>query len=114
MGDRAQVKLLFEDNKELYFYTHWNGYVLPETVCNALIRGKGRWDDHEYLARIIFSEMIQDEILDETGYGIGFWKHGDLGYPVIEVDMPKNIMKIPDKGEYPFDQLEKLKEDIRW
>ena len=72
MGDRAQVKITSQDNPDLYFYTHWGAEKLPIVVANALNRGRGRWGDYEYLNRIIFSEMIQDEVLSETGYGIGF------------------------------------------
>jgi len=68
MGDRANI--CFKDQGEIYFYTHWNGYLLNKTLANALDRGRDRWDDPPYLAGIIFSEMIKDKILEETGYGI--------------------------------------------
>jgi hypothetical protein len=86
MGDRAQVKFVYPDKKEVYFYTHWGGYCLKDDVINAIKRGADRWEDEEYLARIIFSEMIQNNVLEETGFGIGFEMHGDLSHPVIIVD----------------------------
>lgn len=69
MGDRRHVILHYRNGKEIYFYTHWGGSELPQTVQNALKREQ-RWDDESYLARIIFSEMIKDEPNGETGYGI--------------------------------------------
>lgn len=71
MGDRGnvQVKENAEDNG-VFFYTHWSGSDLPKIVSAALKRGQGRWGDTPYLARIIFCEMVKDEVLDETGFGI--------------------------------------------
>ena len=45
-------------------------YNLPFILQSALQRGKGRWGDNSYLNRIIFSEMIKDDLLEDTGYGI--------------------------------------------
>lgn len=70
MGDRGNIKFVYENKKEIFFYTHWKGTELPAILQSALQRGKGRWDDESYLARIIFSEMVKDEVLEETGYGI--------------------------------------------
>ena len=68
--DRGNIILKFHDGNKIYFYTHWGGSQLKNTLKNALKRGKDRWGDEPYLARIIFSEMIKDEVLKNTGYGI--------------------------------------------
>lgn len=78
MGDRAQIKFIFNDNKAVFFYTHWTGSELHHTLASALKRGESRWGDAGYLARIIFSEMIKNKVLDTTGYGIDLSKHGDI------------------------------------
>ena len=70
MGDRANVKFVNGNDAPMFFYTHWSGTDLPTIVAKALKRGKDRWDDGSYLARIIFSESIQDDVLELTGYGI--------------------------------------------
>jgi hypothetical protein len=70
MGDRGNVVLTYEQGGKIYFYTHWQGSNLREIVRQALIRGKSRWDDEPYLSRIILSEMVKDNVLEETGYGI--------------------------------------------
>jgi len=85
MGDRGQVKITAQGNPDLYLYTHWGAESLPEVVAEALARGRGRWTDDEYLNRIIFSEMIQDSVLSETGYGIGFGEHSDV-WRVVEIN----------------------------
>jgi hypothetical protein len=76
MGDRANILVKKSEKKEeeqVCFYTHWAGTELPATLRSALIRGRGRWDDFQYLTRIIFCEMLKQggEDLDGlTGYGI--------------------------------------------
>ena len=75
MGDRANVKIDYghshgKESPPVYFYTHWDGTDLPKIVRNALIRGQSRWDDSQYLPRIIFCEMVKDDLLANTGYGI--------------------------------------------
>lgn len=84
MGDRGQIKVI-QSNGTLYLYTHWDGNSLIGTVKEALSK-KERWDDEEYLTRILFSAMIAKDIEGTTGFGIGFREHGDLDNPVITVD----------------------------
>jgi hypothetical protein len=100
MGDRAQVKIIFEDGKDIYFYTHWGGSELVNDVANALVRGMDRWGDEEYLARIIFCEMVQSNVMGDTGFGIGTEEHGDLQHPVIEIDMRTSKVNGYSFGEY--------------
>jgi len=93
MGDRGQVKITAQGNPDLYFYTHWGAESLPEVVANALARGRDRWTDDEYLNRIIFSEMIQGDVLGETGYGIGFGEHGDV-WRVVEINYDNRTVAV--------------------
>jgi hypothetical protein len=70
MGDRANVYVKdFEEGKGTYLYTHWDGSELPDVVQRALTK-RARWDDNPYLTRIIFAEMIRDDVFGDTGYGI--------------------------------------------
>jgi len=94
MGDRGQVKIIGTDNAEspnLYFYTHWGATSLENYVSDALDRGRGRWNDKEYLNRIIFSEMIKDEVLSDIGFGIGFELHGDTWKLVVVNHLDKTV-----------------------
>lgn len=85
MGDRANIRFVYGDGKDIYFYTHWDGHDLPVILRDALVRGENRWSDEAYLARIIFSEMIQRNVLSETGHGIDSQPAGDAQYPLITV-----------------------------
>jgi len=80
MGDRAQVRFIDRFGNKVWFYTHWRGSDLEETVRRAIKRADdgGRLDDDEYFARIVFNEMTRGEELETTGFGIGFEKHGDV------------------------------------
>lgn len=96
MGDRANIKMVYEDDNVIFFYTHWSGSELPEILQSALIRGKGRWSDEPYLARIIFSEMIQNEVMSETGYGISPYLC-DNEHPIICVSCESQLVWLEDE-----------------
>lgn len=84
MGDRANVMIRSDYDEGVFLYTHWGGYELPQLVQSALAREE-RWTDSSYLARIVFSAMIKDEVDGETGYGISS-VIGDNEHPVIVLD----------------------------
>lgn len=89
MGDRGQVEVkMYDDDPSVFLYTHWKAHDLHQDVARALNSraGRGRGNDHEYLARIIFDVMKGDDVTGETGYGIGTTKHSDLALPPIVVD----------------------------
>ena len=91
MGMRRNIALAFDDASTIYLYTHWGAEGLEETLREALLRGKDRWRDPSYLARIIFFEMIQDEVLRTTGYGIAPYPI-DEEYPTIKVDLKHQMV----------------------
>ncbi len=98
MGDRGQVKI---KDTGVYLYTHWGASELREAVAAALAKAPGRWDDEEYLARIIFDAMKGDNT-GETGFGIGTSEHGDV-WRVVEVDCGARMVRIRDLGEEPLE-----------
>ena len=70
MGDRANVHVRHDDlDSGVYLYTHWRGSELPRILRDALAR-KERWNDCQYLTRIIFCNMIEGEEDGSTGFGI--------------------------------------------
>lgn len=87
MGDRGNI-IIEKDGQDfkhqVVFYTHFSGSELPLIVRNALIRGRSRWDDSSYLARVIFSELVKDDIDGLTGYGIST-EIGDGGDQIVSV-----------------------------
>jgi hypothetical protein len=83
MGDRANICNIYDHGEKIYFYTHWDGSNLPQVLRNALAK-RMRWDDPPYLSRIIFSEMIKNNVSDEHGYGIAPYEP-DNNHTLIEV-----------------------------
>lgn len=82
MSTRSQV---YFPETGIYLYQHYDGYGLFDIVEKAIAK-KWRWDDVEYLTRIIFCEMVKENIGGETGYGIGKSQHGDIEY-LVTVDV---------------------------
>lgn len=70
---------------DLYLYTHWGGYALDDILKRALKRGEDRWNDDQYLARIIFCEMVKEDIDGTMGYGVGT-ELGDNEYDLLICD----------------------------
>lgn len=67
---RANVYVHRGTEAGVFLYTHNRGLALPEVVAAALSRGHERWDDEQYLARIIFCEMVRGDELGCLGFGI--------------------------------------------
>ena len=89
MGDKGQVKLIYGHNESIYLYSHWGGCDLLQDVQDALKR-KWRWEDSEYLGRIIFDAIISGTHDTETGFGIGFRVRSDIEHPLVVVDLDNN------------------------
>jgi len=85
MGERNYIKL---ENDGIYLYSHWETKEeLKAVLKKALIRGKERWTDRQYLNRIIFCELIKGDVEGLTSYGLSsdIWD----GQVVLNVDVNK-------------------------
>lgn len=98
MGTRSQVHFV---NSGVYLYQHWDGNLLASRVQRGLSLNE-RWDDEEYLTRIIFDSMkseIEAYLKKEygekpyTGFGIGTDRHWDIEY-LVEIDVEKQTVKV--------------------
>lgn len=68
--DSAQVEIISSAGR-VYLYAHTGAPSITKVVHDALSKRK-RWDDPDYLARMIFCEMIPREHWEsDLGYGIG-------------------------------------------
>ena len=102
MGDRGNIKLIGESFKPngVWFYTHWSGSYLKETVAAALAR-RLRWDDQPYLARIIFCHLLNGDTAGECGFGISASiqdNEGDRPIIVVDVDKQEVYEEVPETG----------------
>ena len=91
MGARAQVKIA---DTGTFLYTHWGSGEIVDDVRKALSR-RQRWGDPEYLARIIFDQMVGSQQGTETGFGIGTSQHGDIDI-LVEVNCDKKTVTETD------------------
>lgn len=102
MGDRANIVVTNGDNDRVSLYSHWGGHRMPETLRAALVRGKERWTDPSYLARIIFCEMIKGDLDGLTGYGISQQStHADAEQN-LEVDVVAQTVRIKSRAPIPI------------
>lgn len=83
MGDRGNIIIRTEGNPDLYLYTHWSGSLLHEVAQRAL-RVRERWDDDQYLARIVFQEMLDGDE-GTTGFGISTYQPDGEDRVVLDV-----------------------------
>ncbi len=109
MGDRANV-IVKSGDEQVVLYTHWNGEGLPELVRVAMARGKERWNDFQYLTRIIFCNMIPATEWDNLrGYGITTKIH-DGGDRYLIVDLDFNTVTTLNNDPLDFDDFANLHE----
>lgn len=91
MGDRGNIVIKQPDGAHLVFYTHYNGSEMPENLKKALKRGRGAWSDDMYLARIIFCEMVKDNVMDTDCFGISTYV-GDNSHDLLVVDVDEQTI----------------------
>jgi hypothetical protein len=104
MGDRAVIEI-HQEGGTVCLYSHSDGLYLREVLAKALERGSGRWDDPQYLTRIIFNEMTKGREMETTGYGIHVGQAEELGpdNPTIYLDWIYHGKKfIITEGEFDF------------
>jgi len=103
MGDRANIEFKEVNGGKLFFYTHWRGFeYMKSALKNALERNE-RWDDDQYLARIIFCEVIKDAHDETTGFGLSTTLC-DNNNSIIEVDVKSQTVKI-EEDIYSFQEF---------
>jgi hypothetical protein len=105
MGDRANAYVELPTGYGadagrggIYLYTHWSGYDWPEKIREALEFGEGRWNDDQYLTRILTSRVFRDLTESTVGGGIGLTM-GDNERPVIVVDTIRQEVSFAAPGE---------------
>lgn len=102
MGDRSNIAIRYGDGKEIFFYGHWMGEENVNIVERAVKRGmeSGRINDESYFARIVFCEMLGDDLRDwrgETGFGISpYLVDQDYSNRIVWIDYTKAEAGVPE------------------
>lgn len=106
MGNRANVLVKeSEIDGGVYLYTHWAGSDIPADLQKALAK-KIRWNDCQYLTRIIFDTITEGEQGNETGYGISAFC-GDGSGRVLVVNVDAETVSFKGKS-WSFDEYVSL------
>jgi hypothetical protein len=100
-ANSGQVEII-DSFGRVYLYTHSHGKTLVSDVYEALNTRK-RWDDADYLAKIVFCHMLPVECWkDDKGFGIGTQLYVDVDM-LISLDTQDQTITITsssDKGFY--------------
>ena len=98
----ARIHFVFkdvEDEASVVLYSHWGETEWQRDLAMALQHSKPRWSDVAYFNRMMISYLMQDSILDETGFGIYAiaGTNFDLGDTTVIIDVSKETI-IDDNG----------------
>ena len=69
----ARINYVFKDSDAhpaVVLYSHWGETEWQRDLAMALEHSKPRWSDDTYATRMMISYLIQDSVLEETGFGI--------------------------------------------
>jgi hypothetical protein len=93
----ARINFVFKDDSDtsVVLYSHWGQTDWQTDIAGALEHAKPRWGDTSYGTRMMISYLIQDSILDETGFGIYSINNVgsfDLYEETIVIDMVNNYV----------------------
>jgi len=69
----ARINYIFKDSNthpSVVLYSHWGETEWQRDLSMALEHSKPRWIDSSYATRMMISYLIQDSVLEETGFGI--------------------------------------------
>jgi hypothetical protein len=95
MGER--INYVFKDTEEgpnVVLYSHWGETEWQRDLAMALQHSKPRWKDSSYFSRMMISYLMQDSILDETGFGIYAitGPNFELGEMTVVIDINKETI----------------------
>ena len=69
----ARINYIFKDSlsePSVALYSHWGETDWQTDIAAALDHARPRWTDDSYATRMMISYLIQDSVLEETGFGI--------------------------------------------
>lgn len=101
----ARVHFVFNDgsNHAVALYSHWGADSWEQDLAQAIRHAEPRKGDYSYWTRMVISHLIQNELLDETGYGIYAIDPNStpsIYDEVVEIDLVKSTV-----NGYSFDSM---------
>lgn len=107
MGARVVFTLVQADGLRLNLYSHWGETERFQNLALALNAAKPRWSDESYAARIIISQLINNQWDQETGFGL--WASKEDGFyggdcPDITINLVNKTVE-DETGTHTFDNF---------
>jgi hypothetical protein len=105
----ARINFVFKDSEQgpmVVLYSHWGQTEWQRDLAMALQHAKPRLSDSSYGTRMIISYLMQDSILEETGFGIYAISNDgslDLGEQTVLIDFTTNT--VTDNVSVNFDKF---------
>ena len=104
----ARINYVFRDSEQgpqVVLYSHWGETEWQRDIAMALQHAEPRWTDAAYGTRMIISYLMQDSVLDETGFGIYAIDNDglDLGETTVLIDFLTKT--VTDTVSVPFDKF---------
>lgn len=82
----------------IYLYTQSRGNKLPNILRQALLHGKSRWGNTPVLTRIIFGEMMSNDVLNVDGFAISTELSDNDNYILVVDDSNERIGIFTEAG----------------
>ena len=107
----ARINFVFKDSDAhpaVVLYSHWGETEWQRDLAMALEHAKPRWSDDSYATRMMISYLIQDSVLEETGFGI-YAVNGpnyELGDSTIIIDLlHKTVQELGTSAKVNWDSF---------
>lgn len=106
MGARCTFVFKQSEDQAVALYSHWGEDSMVKDLAQALQHAAPRKGDSSYYVRMAISYLLQDSLLEETGYGIYSCNPNDLGFmdhPIL-IDLINNVIH-DDTGIHEIDKF---------
>ena len=107
MGARCTFVFKQSEDLAVALYSHWGEDSMYTDLAQALQHAAVRKGDNEYYVRMAISYLMQDSILEETGFGIYACNPNDLGFadhPIL-IDLTNNTISHDDVNHKDIDSF---------
>jgi hypothetical protein len=100
----ARINFVFDDGTDslVNLYSHWGESNWKDDLVHALVHAQPRKGDTSYFTRMVISYLIQDAILDETGFGIYAINRSEIANnfdKTVVLDLVNNLLTDLDDGK---------------
>jgi hypothetical protein len=91
MGARTNFELQ-DGIGSIWLYSHSGGDDKSIDFAKALEHARPRWGDTPYAIRMVVSHLIQDRLLDDTGYGLTSYEAGEENYDPLTANFETKVV----------------------